>query len=374
MKICFISPFAYSLFNESTSITHGGSEIDLFLISSELAKYPNFSISLIVGDFRQPNIERHGAISIYRSFRVDVHGWKRPLYGLFFAVPKLFFALRRANADIYVQEGVGLETAIIAFFCRLNKRQFVYRIASTIDYDGTFRRQQPFTGLLHAWGVRQANLLIAQNQMQAEACSRYLNRYPKVIYNATKIPDISVILPLEKRRYILWVGRLIAIKHPEKFIDLAKSLPYEKFLMVASLEAKEREMEKETRALSADISNFTFIPNVPHRRINDYYQKAKILVNTSEYEGYPNTFIEAGKYGTPLLSLVVNPDNMLTKHRIGACANGDVNTFRRLLSELLRPDQWAVKSREIRQYVEHYNDPSNNARQYLEVFTQLIKK
>ena len=50
-------------------------------------------------------------------------------------------------------------------------------------------------------------------------------------------------------------------------------------------------------------------------------------MNTSEFEGFPNTFIQAGQGGATILSLLVDPDELLSVHQAGLCAAGDWETF-----------------------------------------------
>ena len=61
-----------------------------------------------------------------------------------------------------------------------------------------------------------------------------------------------------------------------------------------------------------------------------------VLVNTSLYEGFPNTFIQALKNKTPILSLNVNPDDFLTKNEIGFFCRNDFTQMENNLKLLLQ--------------------------------------
>ena len=61
-------------------------------------------------------------------------------------------------------------------------------------------------------------------------------------------------------------------------------------------------------------------------------------MNTSEWEGWPNSFIQAGLGKTALLSLDVNPDGIFERFSPGRHAGGDFQAFvgfaRAMISDL----------------------------------------
>ena len=54
---------------------------------------------------------------------------------------------------------------------------------------------------------------------------------------------------------------------------------------------------------------------------------SKALINTSYREGFPITFIEAWSLNTPVVSLHVDPGNIINDKKLGFCANGDYREF-----------------------------------------------
>ena len=59
-------------------------------------------------------------------------------------------------------------------------------------------------------------------------------------------------------------------------------------------------------------------------------------MNTSEWEGWPNSFIQAGLGRTALLSLDVNPDGIFERFGLGFFAAGDMEKLKSGASEMLR--------------------------------------
>lgn len=62
-------------------------------------------------------------------------------------------------------------------------------------------------------------------------------------------------------------------------------------------------MERNIRNKAEALDNVNFTGFVPPDEIHEYYRRASLLVCTSEYEDFPNTFLEAWRYATPVVTL-----------------------------------------------------------------------
>ena len=82
-------------------------------------------------------------------------------------------------------------------------------------------------------------------------------------------------------------------------------------------------------------SNVEIVEQVPFSEIEDLFCQSHLLINTSAAEGFPNSFLQAAKYGKPIVSLDVDPGNMLTEHGCGVCARGNLEQMAEVVRGLI---------------------------------------
>jgi glycosyltransferase involved in cell wall biosynthesis len=63
-------------------------------------------------------------------------------------------------------------------------------------------------------------------------------------------------------------------------------------------------------------SNLQFVGPVPYQMVNDYFLRARIFINTSHTEGFPNSFLQAWIRGVPVISFF-DPDNLIFDNKLG---------------------------------------------------------
>ena len=83
------------------------------------------------------------------------------------------------------------------------------------------------------------------------------------------------------------------------------------------------------------LKNIHFIEKVPFEKIQKYYDEAKIFISTSDFEGFANTFIQAGIGGTPVITLNSNPDDFINEYGCGYFANGSIMKLNKYVNELM---------------------------------------
>ncbi len=357
IKVCFISPKAYPIFNPKIDGVFGGAEVDLYLLSRELAKDKNFQTSVIVADYHQEPQEIIDHVYLIRS--VDFK--KNPMINLI----RLWKAMKRIEADIYFMESATLGCVIICLFCLWHKKKYMYRTANDGECDGSYIKEKGIAGKLFRWTMQKTSVLVTQNEENAEQLERTVGVSPVVIRNGGEIPELSML----PREYVLWVGRSAHVKRPDLYLDLAQQFPKESFVAICPQGTYDHTY-KQLQQRARSLGNLKFLTGVPFEKIDDYFSKAKVLVNTSDSEGFPNVFLQAAKCATPILSLNVNPDQILTQYKFGLFAQGDMELMKQQLESLLNPAVVEDMGRNGYHYAKEHHDIKKITEQYKTIFNK----
>ena len=176
--------------------------------------------------------------------------------------------------------------------------------------------------LLFNYGVKKSDLIIVQNQLQAQIVKRVHNKNSIIIYNSHPVPGI--LKSGEVKNRILFIAAMKEFKQPELFCQIASSFLTSEYEFEVIGE-NYQDIDKANSLIELmDQSRCSYLGFMPPDQVNEILRTSKILVNTSSSEGFPNTFVQAWINGIPVISLNVDPDDIIKKNKLGFCCNGDI--------------------------------------------------
>lgn len=355
-RVCIVNPFGYELFDPAAraSKIFGGAEVQLYYLARALAARDEFAVSMIV---ERPET---GADPL----REGVEMITVPREGRHFArlrdripvpSPAYLTAMRRADADVYLQRGGAVLTGDVALHCRLAHRRFAFMAAHDWDCDRHHQRgRQYLAGAYYFAALRRADLVYAQSDFQRSQMERYhgvSSTVQRTVYPAATGAAAG------RREHVLWVGRCLDWKRPMAFLDLAEGRPDVPVVMACAAHEGARALYDSVAVRASRMPNVQFLGFVPFADTEDLFRHARVFVNSSTAEGFPNTFVQAARVGTPVLSLEVNPDGILQSAGFGACADGDPAVLARQLDRLLDDSQtWERQSASAYEYFQREHD------------------
>ncbi len=286
---------------------------------------------------------------------------KRALWRFISEPIKFLMTLKAVDADVYVCSTASPEVGIVSLFCRVFGKSFIYRTAHDMDCNGDYVENHLFLGKMYEYGLLHAHAIFTSVRNHEDILKK---TYGDAVKNITFVPyglEINRAIQGDEKEHILWVARGEKWKNPYLFLDLVESFPSEKFVMIMPKKAEESEFFEEVKDRALSLNNLSFIDGVPFEKIQPYFDKAKIFINTTGYEGFTFTLLQSGMGSTPVLYYNVNPDGIIQKHELGYWANGDMTQMKVFLEKLVSDrDDWKQKSMNIRGYIFEKHNIENN--------------
>jgi glycosyltransferase involved in cell wall biosynthesis len=348
-SICFVAPFAWPVLAGIPELKIvGGAEVQQSILSRALAR-AGFEVSMVCNDFGQLDGVRVDGVTVYKTYRLD-----QGIPVVRFLHPKLsttWAALKRANADIYYTRSCSMLTGVVAAFCRRHGRRSVFASASDVDF---VPRRQPLRFRRDRWmyeyGVRHADAIVAQNVFQQESCLANYGRRATVIPSCYAPPDDAAA---DENGGVLWAGTIRDYKQPELLLEIARRLPQHRFVMVGGpggYRAQDVRYFEGVKREAQALRNVEFAGFVPYAGVEAYFNRARAFVNTSRFEGFPNTFLQAWARGVPTVSFV-DTGSRAAFQPVYAVVRDVCEAAREIGRLMLDDDYWRAASARCR---EHY--------------------
>jgi len=342
----------------------GGAILAMVSLAEEIAKDPQFNVRFIM----PPNtpykmvdgIELVSADRFLPELPLRVPGAPRWNRG---AIKRLL----RKERPFIIFTGVAIPEVIANYLEPAQQLggKYVYWIASDADVDPESLPSRIIPAFYNRLPLVDA--VVAETAHQKEKLFENFGMASTLIPSSFSLPSQSAHT---KKDSILWVGQSVALKRPWIFLNLARDFPDESFVMI--MPRLDGELYDALYQDAASISNLELIPQVDSDRIQVYYDRAKIYVNTSVVEGFPNTFHQAAHARTPILSYKFNSDAILDTVGMGRCADNDYQKLTTLMAEMLNDESMREEMGERGYDWAHSYTVADAAEQYKDLFRALV--
>lgn len=347
MKICILSWWAQKLFDAQEPQPFGGAELQLVLLARQFAQRGAEVRFITRGQGPARSFDIDG-IQVHK-IAVASNPYVRKVQ----TVRDTLAALQSHPADVYLQRGGGIETGLVGFAAWRTNTPFVFMTSHRWDVDGTHATRRGWLfGQAFRFGLRQTSAIITQSEEQLHALYETTGRSGTVLRSGHEIPPS---LPGEKRG-VLFISRCEPWKNPHAMLDMARALDGVPVTMVCP-PANDAALFEDIRSAAATIPHLRFLDGIPFEETEALFATHRVFVNTSDSEGVPNTFVQACKWGTPIVSLRVDPDGMLNQRGAGLCTDGDIHRAVTGIREFLFHDErWGQASESARAYATQNHD------------------
>lgn len=311
MKICLVGldnlPVLAPAYGASTV---AGEPVQQSLLGCALAKRGH-QVSMVIADHGQEDGATFQGVTTFKAYRREAG-----LPVLRFIYPRwtgMWAALKRANADVYYTSCAGMHVGLVAYFCRQNRKRFVFRVASDSDCDPSrllveYARDR----WLYERGLSRADAVLVQSLFQAQSLEHHYGIRGRLARMLVEEPMMHSRRDID----VLWVSNIRHLKRPDIILGIAKAMPEVNFHLVGGKLGGEESLYREVRRLADACRNVHFHGALSYAATNAVYSRAKLLVNTSDIEGFPNSYLQAWVRGVPVITLL-DPDGVITREGLG---------------------------------------------------------
>lgn len=377
VRLAFVAKQAYPLFDSSVAEGIGGAEVRAVTFARGLRNTSDYEIQFVVA--HRPNMLREAngiGLQAYQKRRGAarfIEKWSHSV-GKITGQPQRDACIAGLEADIVLFFGVRNDTAGMVRAAKETGKQSVVFLTSDRNVDDARRSGRSDRGAygerghLCRYALLHADRVVCQTSFQQAELRRALQVDGALIRNPIRLDD--TVRDIDKGEYALWVGRADTFsKRADLCLQLARQCPSVPFLMIMN----NHHDETYTQLRREAPANVRIVERVPFDEVETFYQQAAVLVNTSAAEGFPNSFLQAGKFGKPVLSLDVDPAEMLSKDQCGIHCQGDLGRMATALQRLMtEPEFHQLHSRNISRYVRRHHDMNRCTSQLKQLLDQLV--
>ena len=241
----------------------------------------------------------------------------------------------RTKPDIVIHRGASRSLYFLSKLCRRKHIKLIMFGASDVNFVPGKGR---VAGSTHNTELYQKALsriayFVTQNNEQQVALLKYYGKSSLVLPNIWLQNDVAEQIS-EKHYDAIWISNLRPLKRAEWFVSLAKECLQYQFAIVGG--PSKIEYYNQIEQSASDVKNLSFLGPKSFIEVNALLSQSRILVCTSEFEGFPNTFLQAWAHNVPVIS-TVNPSHIITEYSLGYCVS-DVSELKAKFIEMVNDD------------------------------------
>lgn len=291
-------------------------------------------------------------------------------------IPNLYRRIKYYKPEFIIKAGAGFQVGILTLICKYLDIPFIYRVANDADVDERINQRVPlYSRFLFNFGLKYSAAVICQNQYQIIKIREIYPEKPSILlynpfFSNGNMPEVKTF---ENRKYVAWVGVFSMKKNPALLLDIVKIHKNLEFRIAGKLSTH---IDNKTKAIFEKLEkqqNVKFVGYVKRHEILSFLSEAYFLLNTSLYEGFSNTYLEALSMGTPVVTSSKNdPDGIIGKNNLGVVIDEhkSEDDFRGVLTKA----SFDLMSTHSREYVLKNHNPDNLAKELINFLDKIKKK
>lgn len=369
MKFCF---FGMNVAKALLGKAGGGAELQISLLAKALALQGHEVV--IVDPFLSKSFVSEEGIVL-----VNVPDWNEGVRGirLFWCrIPSLKKIFREQKADYYYIRTRSFLHLIPFLVAKKINSKIIIATSSSLDvlsfweklkheYKPKFNFLKILTlcipnDIVFNYLLKNSDYVLLQHSGQAADLVSVKGKvavFPN-IFDFRILPKINN----SSKDYFIHPGALNMLKGTKNLKQLINMLD-KKIPIVIVGQPTDKKSKKIYEQLKT-MENIALTGRLSHIETIQLIANARALINTSNYEGFPNIFLEAWASGVPVISLKINPGNIFNKYSLGIYCNENLIEMKNSI-ESGKTD--TIDRKKLIAYVSEYHDLATACERFLNI-------
>lgn len=366
MRFCFFGNIAGAMKGQ----TPGGGELQMSLLVKALAQKGEEVI--VIDPYLDKSFISPDGVKV-----MNVPNWNKGIKGLrmfMYRIPALWKVCAEVNADFYYVRMRSFLHILLYLVAKKKGKKFINAIAHDLDVSPirnkikyeyktnfnlfSFLTEHLPNDLALKFLLQNSDYVTIQHtgqQFPSKGAKSRQILFPNII-NTTNFP----VVQHPSRDYYIHVGSFTLLKGAESLQQLINILSTNKRIMIIGQPKGEKALEIYNELRKRE--NVILKGRLSHQETIQHIANAKALISTSNFEGFPNIYLEAWGVGVPVISLNVNPGQIFNTYRLGVHCNGNLNRMKQAI-ETNETDQF--DEAELKAYVKEFHDYKTAADRFL---------
>lgn len=267
----------------------GGSEKQLQLISESLIE-KGYEVEVVTRRYR--GLEKVEYVGNIKVKRIGIVKLNKSFEKISFYVNSILYYLInfKSKPDIIIASQTGVAAKVAIFIKKIFNCKVLVRIAG-----GELKKFENKKGKFSREFKNVDKFIVLSEDMKKTMENLNEKRVEKITNAVVKQDQIDSNIG----RYVLFCGRVEKVKGLDLLLESWRQMQKAGFeipLVIVGDGSLKKDLEDEY----SDLRSVKWIGE--DENTSKYYQNARLLINTSEYEGISNTILEAQSYGIPVIA------------------------------------------------------------------------
>lgn len=234
----------------------------------------------------------------------------------------IIFYILIIKPDVIMARGAKRHVLPLAVCGKLLGTKVVFFGASDVNFTpGKELCGNKINKKLYQKGIRLLKYIVTQNSYQTNTLNENYAKTSLQMYNIWGKTDGLKIEDFRQSKYdVVWIANFRKLKRPEWFVHLAEEITEASFAIAGC--TRDNDYYENMRIRMEKTAKGSFLGAIPFYAANELVRQAKILVCTSEFEGFPNTFLQAWSSNVPVVS-TVDPSGIIEKYNLGIVVSSE---------------------------------------------------